>query len=219
MSWNAPTKVIFPRWVDPLAKVLLAGAVLGGGYVSLLVAYGASPKTLDVGYAPEQPVPYSHALHVGQLGLDCKYCHTSVERTPHANIPPTATCMNCHSKVLKQSALLAPIRESYDTGKPVPWIRIHDLPNYAYFDHSAHVSRGVGCVSCHGRIDTMEVVHQVQPLSMAWCIDCHRNPDKHLRPPEEATNMTWTQPDAEFGPRFREKNQIHPPTDCSTCHR
>jgi hypothetical protein len=223
MSWNAPQKVIFPRWVDPLVKIAGLGAVLGGGYVAMLVAYGASPKTLDVGYAPEQPVPYSHALHVGQLGMDCRYCHTSVDKTANANIPPTATCMNCHTKLLNQSPLLAPVRDSAQTGKPVPWVRVHDLPNYAFFNHSAHVSRGVGCVSCHGRVDTMEVVQQVAPLSMAWCVDCHRHPEKHLRPPEEATNMTWAPANGEshydHGVRFRAENQINPPTDCSTCHR
>ncbi|MCO5169109.1 MAG: cytochrome c family protein [Planctomycetes bacterium] len=226
MSWNAPQKVIFPRWVDPLVKVAGAAAILGGAYVSMLVAYGASPKTLDVGYAPEQPVPYSHALHVGQLGLDCRYCHTSVERGPHANVPPTATCMNCHTKVLTQSPQLEPVRESAQTGKPIPWVRVHDLPNYVYFDHSAHVTRGIGCVSCHGRVDTMDVVQQVATLSMAWCVDCHRHPERHLRPPEEATNMTWAPPGGSsveareaFGRQFRLDHKINPPTDCSTCHR
>lgn len=226
MSWNAPQKVIFPRWVDPVVKAVLALAVAGGGYVSLLVAYGASPKTLDVGYAPDQPVAYSHAMHVGQLGMDCRYCHTSVEDTAKANVPPTATCMNCHSKVLTTSPLLQPVRESFQTGKPVPWIRVHDLPDYAYFDHSAHVTRGVGCVSCHGRVDTMEVVQQVAPLSMAWCVDCHRHPERHLRPPEQATNMTWAPPEGDspdarhaFGKAFRAQHKINPPTDCSTCHR
>ena len=223
MSWNAPQKVIFPRWVDPLVKIAGAGAVLGGGYVAMLVAYGASPKTLDMGYAPEQPVPYSHALHVGQLGMDCRYCHTSVEETAKANVPPTATCMNCHTKLLNQSPALQPVRDSAQTGKPVPWIRVHDLPNYAFFNHSAHVTRGVGCISCHGRVDTMEVVQQVTPLSMGWCVDCHRHPEKHLRPPEEATNMTWSPPEGktafEYGAAFKAEHKINPPTDCSTCHR
>jgi hypothetical protein len=231
MSWNAPQKVIFPRWVDPLSKVAIAGVVCAGGWVAMIVAYGFSPKTLDVGYAPVQPAPYSHAMHVGQLGLDCRYCHTSVEDTAHANVPPTQTCMNCHTKVLTTSPKLEPIRQSAATGKPVPWVRVHDLPNYAYFDHSAHVRRGIGCVSCHGRIDTMEVVQQVAPLSMAWCIDCHRHPEKNLRPPAEATNMTWAPPGKDgkpddspenrqaFGEKYREQHKINPPTDCSTCHR
>ena len=164
---------------------------------------------------------------MGELGLDCRYCHTSVEETAKANIPPTATCWNCHSMIKTESEKLAPLRESYETGNPIPWVRVHDLPDYAYFNHSAHVSRGVGCVSCHGRIDTMEVVYQSQPLSMGWCVDCHRNPERALRPPEEATNMTWTPRDAagneldpvEYGARFAAENDINPPTDCSTCHR
>lgn len=226
MSWNAPRRMIFPRWVDPAVKTVVAVAVLGGGYASMIVAYGFSPKTLDVGYQPVQPVPYSHALHVGELGLDCRYCHVSVEQTPRANIPPTATCMNCHKMIRTESKLLAPVRHSFETGEPVHWVRVHDLPDYVYFDHSAHVSRGVGCVSCHGRVDQMEVVTQVSPLSMAWCVDCHRHPEGHLRPPAEATNMTWHPPEGKttdahraFGERFRADNKINPPTDCSTCHR
>jgi menaquinone reductase, multiheme cytochrome c subunit len=216
----------FPRWVDPLAKVLAVGAIAFGGYATLIVAYGFSPKTLDVGYAPVQPVAYSHALHAGALAVDCRYCHTSVERTPHANIPPTQTCMNCHSKILVTSDKLKPVRESHQSGLPVEWVRVHDLPDYVYFNHSAHVTRGIGCVSCHGRVDTMEVVKQEKPLSMAWCVDCHRNPEQHLRPPAEATNMTWAPPEGDtpearkaFGATFKKAHGINPPTDCSTCHR
>lgn len=225
--WNRAQRMPFPRWVDHAVKVLGLIAVAGGGYVTMLVAYGASPKTLAVGYAPEQPVPYSHKLHVGELGLDCRYCHTSVETTAKANIPPTSTCMNCHSMIRTDSAKLAPVRESHASGRPVEWVRVHSVSDYAYFNHSAHVSRGIGCVSCHGRIDTMDVVYQTQPLSMAWCVDCHRHPEKNLRPPAEATNMTWQPTDAtgdpmdpfEFGKQFAEDNNINPPTDCSTCHR
>lgn len=226
MSWNNPQRVIFPRWIDPLAKVALAGALGAGAFVPLIVAYGFSPKTLDQGYAPDQPVPYSHALHAGQLGMDCRYCHTSVEHGAHANVPPTQTCMNCHSKILVTSPKLEPVRQSYATGKPIEWVKIHDLPDYAFFNHSAHVTRGIGCVSCHGRIDTMEVVSQVKPLSMGWCVDCHRNPEKNLRPPSEATNMTWAPPEGDtpearhaFGKKFATEHGINPPTDCSTCHR
>lgn len=226
MSWNNPQRVIFPRWIDPLAKVALAGALGVGAFVPLIVAYGFSPKTLDQGYAPDQPVPYSHALHAGQLGLDCRYCHTSVEQGAHANVPPTQTCMNCHSKILVTSPKLEPVRQSHATGKPIEWVKIHDLPDYAFFNHSAHVTRGIGCVSCHGRIDTMEVVSQVKPLSMGWCVDCHRNPEKNLRPLAEATNMTWAPPEGDtpearhaFGKKFAQEHGINPPTDCSTCHR
>jgi hypothetical protein len=212
---------VFPRWANKTRQI--AGVVLGVAplYLISLIWYGASPKTTDVGYMPEQPVPYSHALHAGQLGIDCRYCHSTVEDSSHAAIPPAQTCMNCHSKVWTTSPKLAPIRESYATGKAVEWVKVHDLPDYAYFNHSAHVTRGIGCVSCHGRVDQMEKVYQHEPLSMGWCLDCHRNPEPNLRPVEEVTNMTWKAPGdpGVFGKEFREKNHIAPPTDCSTCHR
>lgn len=212
---------VFPRWANKTRQ--LAGVALGVTplYIIGLVWYGASPKTTDVGYMPKQPVPYSHALHAGELGIDCRYCHNTVEQSGHAAIPPTATCMNCHDKIWAQSPKLLPIRESFATGNPVEWVKVHDLPDYAYFNHSAHVSRGVGCVSCHGRVDQMEEVYQAEPLSMAWCLDCHRNPEPHLRPPTEVTNMKWKAPGdpVEYGKTLREQNNINPPTDCSTCHR
>jgi hypothetical protein len=210
---------VFPRWANKTRVLAGAAVSITPLYLTGLVWYGASPKTTDVGYAPEQPVPYSHALHAGELGLDCRYCHTTVEKASHAAIPETMTCMNCHQRVRTESKALAPVREGAKTDDPVEWIKVHDLPDYVYFNHSAHVSRGVGCVSCHGRIDQMEVVYQKEPLSMSWCLSCHRNPEPNLRPPAEATNMNWTQPDPEFGQRFREENHINPPTDCSTCHR
>ena len=211
----------FPRWTNTLRPVLGAVLVLGPAYVVVLLAYGASPRTTAVGYRPTQPVPYSHALHAGQLGIDCRYCHNTVEVAAHAAIPPTQTCMNCHAKVRAESPKLLPVRESYATGMPVPWVRVHDLPDYVYFNHSAHVRRGVGCVECHGRVDTMDVVAQAQPLSMGWCLDCHRNPDAHLRPPEAVTKMDWVAPEdpATYGRRLRQANNINPSTDCWTCHR
>jgi menaquinone reductase, multiheme cytochrome c subunit len=215
------TPFVFPRWANKTR--VLAGVILGAApiYLTGLVWYGASPKTTDVGYMPKQPVPYSHALHAGQLGIDCRYCHNTVEQGAHAAIPATATCMNCHERVWTNSAKLAPVRESLATGKSIEWLKVHDLPDYVYFNHSAHVTRGVGCVTCHGRIDEMEEVYQKEPLSMSWCLDCHRRPEASLRPPEEVTNMTWKPPgDAvEFGKALREKNHLNPSTDCSTCHR
>lgn len=214
---------VFPRWANK--TVQLAGVVLGTVpvYLVFLIWYGASPKTTDVGYMPEQPVPYSHALHAGELGIDCRYCHNTVEQAGVAAVPPTETCMNCHQRVRTKSAKLEPVRESWETGKPVEWVKVHDLPDYAYFNHSAHVTRGVGCVTCHGRIDQMVEVSQHAPLSMGWCLECHRAPYQNLRPPEEVTNMTWTHPDGEdpvaYGKRLAEQNGIHPSTDCSTCHR
>jgi hypothetical protein len=214
--------VIFPKWLDSLRPVV--GAVLGilPLYFVVLFYYGGSPRTTDVGYAPEQPVPYSHALHAGDLGIDCRYCHTSVEDSAFANIPPTATCMNCHTGIHAESPKLAPVRASLATAMPVPWIRVHDLPDYAYFDHSAHVRRGVGCVECHGRIDEMELLFQAEPLSMGWCLECHRDPEPRLRPLDEVTNMAWTAAEGEEDPRLaelKERFEINPPEDCSACHR
>jgi hypothetical protein len=190
-------------------------------YATVVVAFGFSPRATDVGYAPVQPVPYSHALHVGQLGMDCRYCHTGVERSAKALIPPSQTCMNCHKSVRANSEKLIPVFESYSTGMPVEWIRVHDLPDYVYFNHSAHVRRGVGCVSCHGRIDTMEVVSQQEPLSMGWCLDCHRNPDRHLRPVEYVFQLDWVPEEDQLvlGAQLRKNHDINPPQDCTTCHR
>ncbi len=229
---------MFPRWVNYLLPLLVIGAVGGALYAPVIVNYGFSAKTLNVGYAPEQPVPYSHELHVGELGIDCKYCHTTVDKAAFAAIPPTSTCMNCHSNqpnvngVKKGSVKLAPVYDSYATGKPVEWIKVHDLADYVYFNHSAHVNKGVSCVSCHGRVDKMEVVEQVKPLSMSWCLDCHRAPEKHLRPVEEVTNLAWkpavqgneTEEEAQLriGEELVKKYQIHNKaymTSCSTCHR
>jgi hypothetical protein len=212
---------VFPKWTWIL-RPGIAFAVVGGLlFATVIVTFGFSPDSTDVGYAPEQPVPYSHAIHVGQLGVDCRYCHNTVERAASAAIPPTQTCMNCHSAIRTNSEKLIPIKESYATGMPVEWVRVHDLPDYVYFDHSAHVRRGVGCVSCHGRVDTMEVVYQVEPLSMGWCLDCHRNPERHLRPVEFVTTLDWVPEEDQLvlGQRIREQNNINPRVDCNTCHR
>jgi len=213
--------ITFPKWANILRPAVPILVVGGAVYTGLIVWLGFSPKTTDVGYAPKQPVPYSHALHVGQLGMDCRYCHTTVETAAHAAVPPTQTCMNCHSMVRANSEKLIPVRESYATGMPVEWIRVHDLPDYAYFNHSAHVRRGIGCVSCHGRVDTMEVVYQAEPLSMGWCLECHRNPERHLRPLDTVTQMDWVpEEDQEvLGARLAEMYDINPPVDCNTCHR
>ena len=169
----------------------------------------------------EQPVPFSHEHHVGGLGIDCRYCHTTVERSGFAQVPPTETCMNCHAKVKEKSEKLAPVRESYKTGNPVEWIQIHRLPDYVYFNHRAHVSAGVSCVTCHGRIDQMVEVHQVQPLNMAWCLDCHRNPAPNLRPTNLVTKLDWVadRDPEEIGKEIIAAKNIHPPVNCSGCHR
>jgi len=217
-----PAPFIFPPWTNRirlLPPVLLAGA---GLYAVAIFAFGAVPETTDVGYCPQQPVAYSHALHTGRLGLDCRYCHSTVEQAGHAAVPPTQTCMNCHAKIRAESPKLAIIRDSFKSGRPVEWIRVHDLPDYVYFDHSAHVRRGVGCVSCHGRVDQMETVAQVKPLSMGWCLDCHRNPERHLRRVEDVTRMDPELPpdkQLQIGRQLLKEYGIHPSTDCSTCHR
>jgi len=213
---------VFPRWTNNLALLLaLSGGAFGVAAVAGVWYYG-SPEYTDVGYEPVQPVPYSHALHIGELGLDCRYCHFSVDVSSVAVVPPSQVCMNCHQIVGRDSELLAPIRESVQTGQPVRWIRVHNLPDYAYFNHAAHIRAGVGCASCHGRIDTMEVVAQAEPLSMSWCLDCHRDPGGYLRPPEAVTDMEWM-PGAEhaaFAARVIEEKALDPPTtDCSGCHR
>ncbi len=216
------SRFLFPRWSNLLLPTIIVAGAAAPIYAIFFVAYGLSPKTLEVGYQPEQPVPFSHALHAGELGMDCRYCHTSVEKAAHASVPPTQTCMNCHTQVRPESPKLAKVRESYDTGLPVEWVRVHKLPDFAYFDHSAHVNRGVGCVSCHGRIDTMEVVYQSSPLSMGWCLDCHRDPVDKLRPPGTITNLAFD-PVTELSEseRLSLKNKFHisPSEDCSTCHR
>jgi hypothetical protein len=212
---------IFPKWLNYLPLAVGLGAPALGALAVGGVWYYGSPKYTDVGYRPVQPVPYSHALHVGELGLDCRYCHVSVEKSAVANVPPTQTCMNCHHVVARDSPKLAPIRESFTSNKPMRWIRVHNLPDFAFFNHAAHVRAGVGCVSCHGRIDQMEVVTQVQPLSMSWCLDCHRDPAPRLRPPEEVTNMEWIPPRDQLAvaQKMIAEHDLHPPVDCSGCHR
>jgi len=218
--------LVFPRWANYALPVIALAAFGGMMYVPTLITLGASPRTTAVGYSPKQPIPYSHKLHVGQLGMDCRYCHFTVEKTAFAAIPPTQVCMNCHTKIRPNSTALAPLRESWETGKPVEWVKIHDLPDYAYFNHSAHVNHGVGCASCHGRIDEMDQVYQAKPLSMGWCLDCHRKPELNLRPLDQVTNLAW-KPDPDVDPEqygldLKKKYGIHDMaymTSCSTCHR
>ena len=212
---------IFPRWIDKARPLLGAGLVLAPAYLVAMVYYGGSPRTTSVGYMPRQPIPFSHALHAGELGIDCRYCHTTVETAAHAAIPSTSTCLNCHEQIGVTAESLRPLRESAASGDPIRWIRVHDLPDFAFFDHSAHVARGVSCVSCHGRVDRMEEVYQVETLSMSWCLDCHRNPEPHLRPLNQVTALDWmpTEDPEVLGSRLRAELDINPSTDCSTCHR
>lgn len=218
---------MFPRWANYLLPALILLGIGGATYVPVLVTYGFSPTTWAVGYMPTQPVPFSHALHAGELGMDCLYCHTTVDKAAFAAIPPTQTCMNCHTAIKPDSPKLAVVRESYATGQPIPWKKVHDLPDYAYFNHAIHVNKGVGCVSCHGRVDKMEVVYQSKPLTMAWCLECHRAPEQHLRPREEVTNLAWVpemigKTQYELGTELKQKYNVHDAaymTSCYTCHR
>ena len=213
--------MLFPKWTNRTPLMVLGGVtLLVGGAISAFV-YIISPYSTHVGYAPEQPVPYSHKFHVGDLGLDCRYCHVGVENSPVAMVPATETCMNCHTTIKPDSERLALIRESFATGKPVEWVRVHHAPDFVYFDHSVHVNAGVGCETCHGRIDQMEVVQQAEPLSMAWCLDCHRNPGQYLRPVSEVTTMGY-KPDGDqmaLGLELRNAKNLHPTTNCGGCHR
>ncbi len=210
---------LFPKWVNDVPKRVLIGIIIFLNGAIFGIWYFFSPENTHVGYAPEQPVPFSHQLHAGQLGMDCQYCHTQVFDTFEANIPATQTCMNCHNQIATDSEALAPVRESWETGNPIEWIRVHDLPDFAFFDHSAHVSVGVGCESCHGRVDRMERVFQHEPLSMSWCLDCHRAPERHIRPVEEVTTMGY-QPEnqLEMGRELVARHNIIPPQQCQSCH-
>ena len=212
-------RALFPPWTNTLRPLLVAGAIGGGLYSVTVVSLGFSPEATDVGYRPTQPVAFSHALHNGELGLDCRYCHNTVERAAHAAVPATETCMACHARIHDESRKLVDVRQSWATGEPVAWDKVHDLPDHAYFDHSAHVLGGVGCVSCHGRVDRMEVVHQEEPLSMGWCLDCHRDPIPHLRPAHLVTAMEPVDPTDPEVRAFREAAQDRASEDCSTCHR
>lgn len=211
----------FPRWTDSLRPVLGFAAILVPTYAVVLMAYAFSAENLNVGYAPVQPIPFSHALHAGELEVDCRYCHNTVESGAMAAIPSTSTCMNCHASIRTDSKILEPLFESAKTGEPVEWVRVHDLPEYVYFNHSAHLSAGVSCVECHGRVDKMETVRQEEPLSMGWCLECHRDPAPHLRPRELVTDLAWTTDEdrTRLGNRLMAENHIQPREDCTTCHR
>jgi len=214
---------IFPKWTNRLPVMIITGLVLVGSAVTAGVWYYFTPKYTRVGYQPIQPVPFSHAIHAGQLGMDCRYCHTGVEKSWFSNIPAASTCMNCHSQVLKDDPRLAPVRESAATGKPVEWVQIHKLPDFAYFNHSVHVNRGISCVECHGRIDQMDEVYHAKPFSMSFCLECHRHPELKLRPEDKITDLAW-QPESEAqqikdGKQRMQDWKVESLQTCSACHR
>jgi Cytochrome c7 and related cytochrome c len=214
---------IFPKWTNRLPLMIVVGLMLVGTAVTAGVWYYFTPKYTRVGYQPIQPVPFSHAIHAGQLGVDCRYCHTGVEKSWFSNIPAASTCMNCHSQVLKDDPRLALVRESAATGKPIQWIQIHKLPDFAYFNHSVHVNRGISCVECHGRIDQMDEVYHAKPFGMAFCLECHRHPELKLRPIDKITDLAW-QPQSEAeqlkdGKQRMQDWKVESLQTCSACHR
>jgi hypothetical protein len=216
---------IFPRQSNLIAKAsILVGLVLGLAVTALLVWYAHSSAFTKVGVAVPQPVPFSHKLHVGALGLDCRYCHDSVEKSSFADIPPTETCMTCHSQIKTSAPDLAPVRDSWQTGMPIVWNRVNQLPDYVYFDHQIHIAKGVGCETCHGRVDQMTTDVKANTLYMSWCLNCHRDPAKYLRPLDQVYSMGY-QPAVDqqtLGAQLVAANHVlHPSqlTNCSICHR
>jgi hypothetical protein len=213
---------IFHRSANTIARVSIFGAVfIVAGALGLIAQINRSPWVTEARVAREQPIQFSHERHVGGNGIDCRYCHTSVERSSIAGIPPTKTCLNCHSEIFANSPFLEPVRTSLRTDQPMRWTRVHDLPDFVYFDHSIHVNKGVGCTTCHGQVDRMPLMWQEQSLQMEWCLECHRNPERYVRPREAVFRVDY-QPStnqAEVGARLIAEYGIQKLTSCSTCHR
>lgn len=210
---------LFHPVTNVLSKASVFGALLMGAAASWVVGLVyRSTYVTRVDEAREQPVPFSHAHHVGGLGIDCRYCHPHVEASSVAGLPPTRTCMNCHAEVWARAPVLAPVRESWRANVPLAWTRVHDLADFAYFDHSIHIAKGVGCSTCHGRVDDMPLTWKTQSLYMEWCLSCHRDPIPHLRPREALYRMDWAGP-ADDPARLARENDVKARTDCVTCHR
>jgi hypothetical protein len=215
---------LFKKRANALARLtLIAVPLFVIGIAVTLFAFARSDFWTRVDAPVEQPVPFSHQHHVGGLGIDCRYCHTSVENSSFAGIPPTETCMTCHSQVWKDAPVLQPVRESWQTGAPIKWVRVHDLPDYAYFDHSIHVNKGVACATCHGQVNEMPLTWKTKELYMRWCLECHRDPARFIRPTDQVFNMTYTEPQNQraLGQRLLATNHVQTQglTDCYTCHR
>jgi len=228
----------FHHSTNTLSKLSIFGALfLVVGALWVTVEVNRSPYVTQEGVAREQPVPFSHQHHVSGLGIDCRYCHTSVETSSFAGIPPTKTCMNCHSQIWTNAQLLEPVRASYRSGESLQWTRVNQLPDFVFFNHSIHVNKGVGCNTCHGPVDQMPLMYQQESLQMEWCLNCHREPEKFLRPKDQVFNMQYQQPSAEhtvaldgkpytsqfeLGKALRQKYHLRTEQDitsCSTCHR
>jgi hypothetical protein len=220
--WDGGMPQIFHRSFNTLIPVGLLGSVfLLPLLIGVLYALCQSPYVTGENITVLQEIPFSHEHHVGRLGFDCRYCHTSVEDSSFAGMPSTEVCMNCHSQIWVGSDMLRPVRESYRTGRPLQWRRVYNLPDFVYFDHSIHIAKGVGCVKCHGRVDRMPLLYQATPLTMSWCLDCHRDPVRDLRPRTEVFNLGW-EPPSESQTYFRQladEYAIREKTSCSTCHR
>ena len=213
---------IFHRSANTIAKVTIFGAIFF--VVALLGLFdkvNRSPWMTQARVARAQPLQFSHERHVAGNGIDCRYCHTSVETSSFAGIPPTKTCMNCHSQIFSTSPFLEPVRASFRTGVPIQWTRVHDLPDFVYFNHSIHVHKGVGCTTCHGQVDRMPLMYQEQSLQMEWCVDCHRRPEQYVRPREDVFRVDYVAPpnQLELGERLVAQYQIQKLTNCSTCHQ
>ncbi len=216
---------IFPRSANQIAFASIVLTLLGAAVAgALLFALDRSPYHTKQGEFIEQDVPFSHDHHIEALGLDCRYCHTTVEESRFAGIPPTATCMNCHKQIWADTDMLKPVRDSWQSGEPLAWKRVYDLPDFVYFNHSVHIAKGVGCQSCHGKVNEMPLVVQEHSLQMRWCLDCHRHPEDHVRPADEVFNMDWTPADEgmtqrDLGTQLVAENGIQSLEHCYTCHR
>jgi hypothetical protein len=213
---------IFHPSANTFSRVSIFGALfaVAGGLYGLAVV-NRSPYVTQAGVAREQPVPFSHKHHAGELGIDCRYCHGSVERSSNAGFPPTQTCMNCHAQIWALSDMLEPVRSSWRDGRSIEWVKVYDLPDFVYFNHAIHVAKGIGCVSCHGRVDKMNLTWQAPTLHMEWCLECHRNPERHVRPRSEVFNMDWHPPAGQpnLGAELVAAHRIARREDCSACHR
>lgn len=215
---------LFKPWANTVFRMVLAGLVLTvGGGLAFGMIYVRSPLFTGQHDPVQQPVQFDHRHHVADLGIDCRFCHSSVEKGPSAGIPDTGLCLNCHSQVWNKSPLLEPVRKSFFADKPIRWERVHRLPDFVYFNHSIHVAKGVSCESCHGRVDQMAAIAKAAPLTMGWCLDCHRDPGPNLRPRDQVTQMGWKPPEGTdrtaLAQQLLNENHVHTRTSCTTCHR
>jgi len=214
---------LFPRWANAAVRGALVGAaVVAVAVPAGLLAWVRTPNASGRRAPVPQPVPFAHVLHAGAFHIDCRYCHASVERASYAGMPPSSACVPCHDGQWLRSNVMALVMRSVATGRPIAWRRVNALPDFVFFNHAIHVKKGVGCETCHGRVDRMNVVYQTESLSMAWCVDCHRAPERYLRPVERVTTMGWSLPDSTqlaLGRALVQRYDVRVRTACTTCHR